>query len=229
MRKRKIAELSGQKIDTVTVIEETNIGWGLSLQWICECDCGKIGLVSTRDLIQENPKHLCNCWRISDMTGQRFGRLVVIGRTAKRWQGNVVWKCRCDCGKEVSIPGNRLQQGKTKSCGCLRRDLASRKGVEHPGWDPTLTDEYRRNKRRDAGYQSWRKLVVERDAYTCQRCGAQEHLVTHHIENYRDNPDKRVLLENGIVLCNTCHAEFHSQFGIRHNTRKQLDEFLSNL
>lgn len=56
------------------------------------------------------------------MLGQRFGRLVVIARAPKR--GNsAIWLCVCDCGAEVSVRGETLRAGGTKSCGCLRRDM----------------------------------------------------------------------------------------------------------
>lgn len=53
-----------------------------------------------------------------DLTGQRFGRLVVEGRdhTRAKW---VYWICRCDCGKKKSVIGASLKSGGTRSCGCL--------------------------------------------------------------------------------------------------------------
>jgi len=41
---------------------------------------------------------------MSDLTGQRFGKLVAIEPTEKRVSKSVVWKCLCDCGNyhEVS-------------------------------------------------------------------------------------------------------------------------------
>ncbi len=60
------------------------------------------------------------------MLNLRFGRLVVVARGAFRPQGGgqARWVCVCDCGKTVEIPGFRLRQGNTKSCGCFRRDRA---------------------------------------------------------------------------------------------------------
>ena len=34
-----------------------------------------------------------------DLTGQRFGRLVVLGKSEKKDpDGSMLWDCRCDCG-----------------------------------------------------------------------------------------------------------------------------------
>lgn len=55
-----------------------------------------------------------------DLTGQRFGKLVVLSETEKRMDnGSIVWRCRCDCGKLAEVSGRRLIRGKVRSCGCL--------------------------------------------------------------------------------------------------------------
>ena len=60
-----------------------------------------------------------------DLTGQRFGRLFVVSRRPSNGHGGKPrWKCQCDCGATVDIPGARLRSGNSKSCGCFRRDRA---------------------------------------------------------------------------------------------------------
>ena len=62
-----------------------------------------------------------------DLTGQRFGRLVVIAESephvepsgTKRYR----WLCRCDCGNEITAMTCNLRTGHTKSCGCLEKDI----------------------------------------------------------------------------------------------------------
>lgn len=56
-----------------------------------------------------------------DLTGQRFGRLVVIEETDKRANKSVVWKCKCDCGNEYEVSSKNLRTGSTKSCGCWKK------------------------------------------------------------------------------------------------------------
>lgn len=54
-----------------------------------------------------------------DLTGQRFGLLVVIGRAKKSpHQPNTAWICRCDCGKTVRK--FTVDFATRKSCGCNR-------------------------------------------------------------------------------------------------------------
>jgi hypothetical protein len=52
--------------------------------------------------------------------GMKFGRLTVLSATEKRKHGSVVYKCRCDCGKETNVDGSKLKNRRTNSCGCLK-------------------------------------------------------------------------------------------------------------
>ena len=66
----------------------------------------------------------------SDLTGKRFGRLLVVRQAeSKRAPCGTVskrWFCICDCGTEiVAYQGNLIKPRNTKSCGCLRRDISS--------------------------------------------------------------------------------------------------------
>lgn len=58
-----------------------------------------------------------------DLTGLRFGRLVVLHET--RVNGRKRWVCSCDCGGITTTCGQHLVSGHTKSCGCLQRDRTS--------------------------------------------------------------------------------------------------------
>lgn len=55
-----------------------------------------------------------------DLAGKRFGKLVAIEPTDERRNGSVVWRCRCDCGKETFVLASNLVEGGTQSCGCGR-------------------------------------------------------------------------------------------------------------
>lgn len=59
-----------------------------------------------------------------DLTGKRFGRLIVIKESEKTY-GQVMWLCKCDCGKTKSINGNSLRRGISTSCGCYRLEQSN--------------------------------------------------------------------------------------------------------
>lgn len=66
-----------------------------------------------------------------DLTGQRFGRLTAEKiRFAGGHGKHVSWECRCDCGKTVVVSSTHLRQGKTVSCGCIRRAVFFDKTVK---------------------------------------------------------------------------------------------------
>jgi len=70
--------------------------------------------------------------RVKDMTGLRFGRLLVLEYAGRAIGGGSWWRCRCDCGNEKVIRQSNLRGG-TKSCGCVGREILrkQRKG-HHP-------------------------------------------------------------------------------------------------
>ena len=60
-----------------------------------------------------------------DITGQRFGRLTAIELSGHNRHGKRLWRCRCECGREIVCVGSALKSGNTQSCGCLQREMAS--------------------------------------------------------------------------------------------------------
>lgn len=54
-----------------------------------------------------------------DLTGQKFGRLMVLERTENKGI-QVCWKCQCDCGNITTTTSYHLRHGHTQSCGCLQ-------------------------------------------------------------------------------------------------------------
>jgi hypothetical protein len=65
-----------------------------------------------------------------DLTGQRFGRLVVRERAGANTSGKSRWRCQCDCGTLTLATTPVLRNGETRSCGCLRRQLAPLSGFK---------------------------------------------------------------------------------------------------
>ena len=72
-----------------------------------------------------------------DMTGKRFGRLVVTHRPAppkhRDANGRTMWACECDCGSTLRVARVALLNGDTRSCGCLRQELCATLGKKKGG------------------------------------------------------------------------------------------------
>lgn len=80
--------------------------------------------------------------RLTNLTGRQFGRWVVV-----RYAGQSKWLCRCSCGKTGIIFGKNLKNSLSRSCGCLRDELA---GSHHRTHGLSRTSEY----------FSWRMMIV---------------------------------------------------------------------
>lgn len=72
--------------------------------------------------------------------GMRFSRLVTIQEAGRTKQQYVLWACRCDCGKTVTVASSHLRSGNSRSCGCLSSDTTSQRNRTH---GPSGTRVYR--------------------------------------------------------------------------------------
>jgi hypothetical protein len=114
--------------------------------------------------------------RFIDITGQRFGQLVVL------YLDNTppsTWVCRCDCGEEKVIIGRDLKNGHTRSCGCFRQQALTNNthAVTHghsPKGAPSPT------------YISWMRMI--------ERCTNPNHI---HFDIYGGR---------GIMVCSQWEA-----------------------
>lgn len=63
--------------------------------------------------------------KAKNLTGKRFGRLVVLGRVAppNKNDRKSYWWCHCDCGNELTIRGDQLTRGICSSCGCYKKQV----------------------------------------------------------------------------------------------------------
>lgn len=76
--------------------------------------------------------------RMINLTGQRFGKRVVLSRGGVSSNGEIKWLCQCDCGVVSLGRGSSLRNGKADSCGCLttlsRTTHGKRKTREYNTW-----------------------------------------------------------------------------------------------
>jgi hypothetical protein len=57
--------------------------------------------------------------KLLDLTGQKYGRLLVVSIAGRDAFGRVKWNCKCECGNNYVAISNHLRTGNTKGCGCL--------------------------------------------------------------------------------------------------------------
>ena len=83
-----------------------------------------------------------------DPTNQKFTRLTVIKRLGT-FGHNVLWLCRCDCGKLVRTTAASLFSGQTKSCSCYSIDLVVQRSTKH---------NHQRRGKTTTEYKAWQHL-----------------------------------------------------------------------
>lgn len=142
---KEITNMVGRRFGKLTVIKRygTHITKGGQKKptWLCICDCGNEKIATSQDLKTGHVKS-CGCITtkpkgsgLIDLTGKRFGKLVVVERTEEDYtyetNGHAttspMWRCICDCGNIVVCQGGNLRSGNTTSCGC---DKIKSKGEE---------------------------------------------------------------------------------------------------
>lgn len=118
--------------------------------------------------------------RTIDITGNRYGRLVVIERENEKIKKEKRWLCKCDCGNYIYTYGYCLKNGHTKSCGCLLDEARHDKNIiRHKTHGMTNTRIYK----------EWMRI-----RYRCTpRC--------HYRKDYYDR---------GIQVCNEWEKSFES-------------------
>ncbi len=104
------------KLTTVSYFKAKPNGY-----WLCKCDCGNETNVMAGNL-RNNGTKSCGCLLKSstlELVGKRFGNIEVLDITEERSnQGDILVKCRCDCGKEKNMNSSGIKKGTIVSCGC---------------------------------------------------------------------------------------------------------------
>ncbi len=143
--------------------------------------------------------------------------------------------CSMECfhefqiGKNVNKINPMLGKHHSVSTKQILRDKRKGKylGKDNWNWKGGLSSEHDKL-RHNTENRLWRKSVLERDNWTCQKTGVKGgKLVAHHINNFTDFPELRFAIDNGITLSEKAHKEFHKIYGYKGVTYIELEKFLN--
>lgn len=132
-----VKDMVGLTFGKLTVLKRDETKQTAAAYWICQCECGNQKSIRG-DRLRNGEAVNCGCEKkerpkdITSILNQKFGRLTVIERDLTKPSGHQkesYWKCICDCGKEVSVTKKSLINGKTKSCGCYRSEVTTKKNT----------------------------------------------------------------------------------------------------
>ncbi len=102
------------------------------------------------------------------------------------------------------------------------------RGENNPNWTGGTYGTERHKIMGQIEYKLWRDSVFARDGYTCQKTGqVGGDMECHHVLSFSEYPELRFAIDNGITLSKKSHKEFHKKYGMKNNTRQQLEEYLA--
>lgn len=150
---------------------------------------------------------------IKDLIGQTFGKLTVISPAPSR-NGNTHWLCQCTCGNKKEVAAANLLNGNTTSCGCYGREqlkIAQRAKAIARRQEQDYEDLHAL--RETFEYTEFRKAVLKRDNYKCTITGETKDLQVHHLDSFKNFPDKRTDVDNGVTITKDMHKLIHKMYG----------------
>lgn len=121
-----------------------------------------------------------------DLTGKRFGNLLVIKRHGTAKHRDVTWETLCDCGKEHVTRGRTLRNGTSISCGCR---MSYRKNPIERFWDYVNKSD---------GCWEWKGLIMEvgYGAHSIKGKACYAHRFSYEL-HFGEIP-------NGKLICHSC-------------------------
>jgi hypothetical protein len=147
----RIKDLTNQIFGRLTVLRYIGNDKYNTAIWECRCECGVIKNINGGALRSGMTKS-CRCLHIEsarkqgqasiiNMVGYKYGRLTVLRKVDKKESRDIYWECLCECGNSnYIVKGAHLRSGVIKSCGCLRKELTSKRMKKYNTYD--LDGEY---------------------------------------------------------------------------------------
>ena len=179
---------------------------------------------------------------IQDLSNQQFGRWTVLHLDEERSSsssGKKYWICKCECGNTGSVRSDQLKSGRSKSCGCLNRELASQRFKQMA--------EQPRSLKQDLTGQTFGYWFVESRAenqnnhvaWNCVcKCGTKRVVLGQSLKNGRSKSCGCLNMSHGELaisnLLSDANIPFIKEYVIQdlYNTRKgnkcRFDFFVNN-
>ena len=200
--------MSKKKYGSLTALKFMGIGKN-GAKWECRCDCGTIKVVDGY-LLRRGSVKTCGC-RINinaNLTGKRYGRLVVSREAGRHKDRSILWECKCDCRKIIIVKAKSLKSGETKSCGCLQK-LQSGRAAKRKLYKSYITNA----KGRKVKFDLREKEFLTLTSLNCYYCRIKPHQISRkgnngvYVYNGLDRIDNALgyIKENVRPCCFNCN------------------------
>ena len=185
------------------------------------------------------------CWydsELKSLVGQQFGQLTVIERN--RQDSITFYNCKCMCGNVTTVTHTNLLSGTTKSCGCLQKQLLSKRSTK--SLDEVVAAQvfnyYKRNaKTRSLSWDLSKKQVLELITKQCSYCGLvgtnttkvrvykQGKPIPNVFKTFQNNGIDRIDNSLGYSLRNSVPCCKHCNFAKHERTYEEFKEWAITL
>lgn len=226
----KIIDITGNRYGRLTVLRFSHIKDHRSF-WECRCDCGKE--CTKQGLTLKNGcTESCGCFATESKSERFKGKPLSVAHRKKLSEIKKAVPCKI-AGWNKGIPRSQESTEKfsLKMKGRKRPPFSAewRKNIGEAGRGREMSVEQRiatslrfkgekchlwkggitplnQTIRHSMEYVQWRKLVFERDDWTCNQCHKRGgNMEAHHIKEFHLYPDFRFDINNGETLCKPCH------------------------
>lgn len=221
MTRGKCRDKVGERYGSVVVTKRAENDKAKNARWTCKCDCGKevtlLGVNLKRLKFCSKQCHLYKEHLITNIEGQRFGRLVAVKCQGVKGKHSV-WSFKCDCGGEKIATATNCKSGYVSSCGCLAIESRVTHGRSHTReYKSERYQAYTVAKRRatPTGKQTPEVLAVYEEAREMTRITGEPHEVDH------------IIPIQGVAVSGL-HVADNLQILTRHQNRKKSRTFNPN-
>jgi len=167
-------------------------------------------------------KHWWTAGNFIDLCGKKYHKLTVIKRLPNDKHEQSVWLCKCDCGTVKPVSGANLRNGHSKSCGCGKKEVTTKRNLKPPYyWIYSMlcrTAKYRKMEC-NVKYEDILEFVKINKCHYCNEpVEWKQHGISENLHSYQlDRIDNSIgyTKDNCVVCCKVCNRVKSNYFTYR--------------
>lgn len=168
---------------------------------------------------EQNIKRGGKCYQCTNLAGKQINHWTVLHLDKDKTTNNSrYYICQCSCKSIKTIAMITLTNGTSKSCGCQSK-LYKRLSL--------VKNKVNKDSRNTPIWKSLKRYIKQRENYSCYICDSNQNIDIHHLDSWKQFPDRRYDETNLVALCKFCHEDFHCKYGRETATKEMFFEHIS--